>query len=62
MVLRSTDFPAMKFNQFLMDPYFGPGLLPPAQRLWVDELAVSTKRLTSLPVVKTSVGENIAGN
>ncbi|WP_298868580.1 hypothetical protein [uncultured Gimesia sp.] len=49
VVLRSTDFPAMKFNQFLMTPYFGPGLLPHAQKLWVDELAVSTKRLA--PVV-----------
>jgi len=28
VVLRSTDFPKMKFNQFLMAPYFGPGLLP----------------------------------
>ena len=28
VVLRSTDFPNMKFNQFLLAPYFGPGLLP----------------------------------
>ncbi|MHB8974788.1 MAG: hypothetical protein ACYC3X_30645 [Pirellulaceae bacterium] len=34
VVLRSTDFPQMKFNQFLMAPYFGPGLLPHAQKLW----------------------------
>ncbi len=45
VVLRSTDFPAMKFNQFLLTPYFGPGLLPQAQRLWVDELSVSTERM-----------------
>jgi hypothetical protein len=45
VVLRSTDFPAMKFNQFLMTPYFGPGLLPHGQKLWVDELAVGRKRL-----------------
>jgi len=45
VVLRSTDFPAMKFNQFLMTPYFGPGLLPHPQKLWIDELAVSTKRI-----------------
>lgn len=25
VVLRSTDFPRMKLNQFLMAPYFGPG-------------------------------------
>jgi hypothetical protein len=35
----------MKFNQFLLTPYFGPGLLPKAQTLWIDELAVGTKRV-----------------
>jgi hypothetical protein len=45
VVLRSTDFPKMKFNQFLLTPYFGPGLLPHAQTLWIDELSVGTKRL-----------------
>lgn len=44
VVLRSTDFPEMKFNQFLLTPYFGAGLLPHAQKLWVDELVVSKKR------------------
>jgi hypothetical protein len=48
VVLRSTDFPKMKFNQFLLTPYFGPGLLPRAQTLWIDELAVATKRLGPL--------------
>jgi hypothetical protein len=48
VVLRSTDFPEMKFNQFLMAPYFGPGLLPHAQKLWIDELAVGTKRIGPL--------------
>ena len=45
IVLRSTDFPKMKFNQFLLLPYFGPGLLPHAQTMWIDELAVGTNRL-----------------
>jgi predicted amidohydrolase len=45
VVLRSTDFPEMKFNQFLLAPYFGPGLLPHEQTLWIDELTVGTKRL-----------------
>ena len=45
VVLRSTDFPNMKFNQFLLTPYFGPGLLPHEQTLWIDELAVGTERL-----------------
>ena len=40
----------MKFNQFLLTPYFGPGLLPHAQTLWIDELAVATKRVVG-PVV-----------
>jgi hypothetical protein len=44
VVLRSTDFPKMKFNQFLLTPYFGPGLLPHEQTLWVDELSLSTRR------------------
>ena len=47
VVLRSTDFPKMKFNQFLLTPYFGPGLLPHEQTLWIDELAVGQKRLNS---------------
>jgi hypothetical protein len=44
-ILRSTDFPNMKFNHFLLAPYFGPGLLPHAQKLWIDELAVGPQRL-----------------
>jgi hypothetical protein len=48
VILRSTDFPKMKFNQLLMAPYFGPGLLPHAQKLWIDELAVGTKRIGPL--------------
>jgi hypothetical protein len=48
VVLRSTDFPKMKFNQFLLAPYFGPGLLPHEQTLWIDELVVSTKRVGPL--------------
>lgn len=48
VILRSTDFPNMKFNQFLLAPYFGPGLLPHAQKLWIDEMAVSTRRIGPL--------------
>ncbi len=44
IILRSTDFPDMKFNQFLMTPYFGPGLLNNNQKLWIDEMVVGTKR------------------
>ncbi len=48
VVLRSTDFPNMKFNQLLMTPYFGPGLLPHPQKLWIDELAVGRSRIGPL--------------
>ena len=44
VILRSADFPKMKFNQFLLTPYFGDGLLPKAQTLWIDELVVGTAR------------------
>jgi hypothetical protein len=44
VVLRTTDFPDMKINQFLLAPYFGPGLLPHAQKLWIDELVVKSDR------------------
>ncbi|HEY3321222.1 MAG TPA: hypothetical protein VGP72_12200 [Planctomycetota bacterium] len=55
VVLRSTDFPRMRFNQFLLTPYFGPGLLPHEQTLWIDELAVGTKRIG--PVESKQDGE-----
>jgi hypothetical protein len=48
VILRSTDFPDMKFNQFLMAPYFGPGLLNNAQKLWIDELVVGTERIGTM--------------
>lgn len=44
VILRSTDVPDMKFNQLLLAPYFGPGLLPQEQTLWIDELSVGTRR------------------
>jgi len=48
VVFRTVDFPDMKFNQFLLTPYFGPGLLPHAQTLWIDELVVGTERIGCL--------------
>jgi hypothetical protein len=47
VILRSTDFPKMKFNQYLLTPYFGPGLLPHEQTLWIDELSVGTSRIAA---------------
>lgn len=48
VVFRTVDFPDMKFNQFMLAPYFGPGLVPHAQSLWIDELAVGTRRIGPL--------------
>ena len=45
VIFRTSDLPKMKFNQFLLAPYFGPGRLPHAQSLWIDELAVGTNRI-----------------
>jgi len=44
VVFRSTDFPKMKFNQFMMLPYFHDGVRHD-QTLWIDELAVGAKRI-----------------
>jgi hypothetical protein len=46
-VFRSTDFPKMRFNQFMMLPYFHHGV-PHDQTLWIDELAVGTRRLSQV--------------
>jgi hypothetical protein len=54
VILRSTDFPNMKFNQFLLAPYFGPGLLPHEQTLWIDELSVGTKCLDTAKAQATT--------
>lgn len=44
IILRTIDFPDMRFNQLLLAPYFGPGLLPHAQTLWIDDLEVRSSR------------------
>ena len=48
VVLRSTDFPNMRFNRFLLAPYSGPGLLPHEQTHWIDELTVGTERMSEI--------------
>jgi hypothetical protein len=48
VVFRSTDFPKMQFNQFMMLPYFHDGV-PHDQSLWIDKLAVGTKRISATP-------------
>ncbi|QDV37751.1 carbon-nitrogen hydrolase family protein [Tautonia plasticadhaerens] len=54
VVLRSTDFPGMEFNQILLAPYFGPGLLPHEQTLRIDELVVGTRRPEDDPAADRS--------
>lgn len=42
-VLRTGKHPQMKFNQFLLTPYIGPGS-PVDQTVWVDDLLLATAR------------------
>jgi len=39
VVFRTGQHPDMKINQFLMAPYFGPGV-PHEQRVWIDDLRI----------------------
>jgi len=41
VVFRTGQHPDMKINQFLMAPYFGPGV-PHEQWIWVDDLRIYT--------------------
>src|SRR5688500_4387692 len=48
VVLRSADWPRRKFNQFMLAPHLGPGVVPGAQKVWTDELAEGTERVGPL--------------
>jgi hypothetical protein len=39
VVFRTGAHPGMKIDQFLMAPYFGPGV-PHAQTIWIDDLTI----------------------
>jgi hypothetical protein len=41
VVFRTGQHPTMRLNQFLMTPYFGPGV-PHEQSIWVDDLKITT--------------------
>lgn len=41
VVFRTGQHPDMKINQFLMAPYFGPGV-PHEQTIWIDDLRIHT--------------------
>ena len=53
VVMRTANFPDMKFNQFLIAPYIGDGS-PIDQTMWVDELTVASSR----PLIKSIENEN----
>jgi len=42
IVFRTGQHPNMKINQFLMLPYYGPGV-PHEQTIWVDDLLITTE-------------------
>ena len=42
VVFRTGQHPDMLINQFLMTPYFGPGV-PHEQSIWVDDLRITTE-------------------
>lgn len=42
VVFRTGQHPEMKINQFLMAPYFGPGV-PHEQWIWIDDLRIYTE-------------------
>lgn len=41
VVFRTGQHPNMRINQFLMTPYFGPGV-PHEQTIWVDDIKITT--------------------
>lgn len=55
VMLRTGQYPNMKFNQFLIAPYIGDGS-PIEQIMWIDNLTVATGR-----VIQTSI-EDERGN
>jgi len=46
VMLRTGQFPNMKFNQFLIAPYIGDGS-PIEQTMWIDDLTVATSRVNT---------------
>jgi hypothetical protein len=42
VVFRTGQHPNMRINQFLMAPYYGPGV-PHEQRIWIDNLRIYTQ-------------------
>lgn len=51
ILFRTGQHPTLRFDQFAMLPYIGPGS-PAAQTFWVDDLTVATGRPASRPAVR----------
>jgi hypothetical protein len=49
ILYRTAQYPNMKFNQFQIAPYIGPGS-PVNQTMWIDNLRLETSRSTSTTV------------
>ena len=47
VVLRTGQYPSMKFNQLVLSPYIGDGS-PEDQTLWIDNLVITTERSDSI--------------
>jgi hypothetical protein len=48
VVIRTGQYPNMKFNQFVLGPWIGDGS-PVDQRFWIDNLLVATSQPDNLP-------------
>jgi hypothetical protein len=48
VVFRTGQHPTMRINQFLMAPYYGPGV-PHEQSIWVDDLKITTEEEVAKP-------------
>ncbi len=57
LLFRTGRHPEMKIDQFLMLPYYGPGV-PHAQSIWLDDLRIYTDTTAPLP---TSIGDSTWG-
>jgi hypothetical protein len=51
VVFRTGQHPDMKINQFLMAPYYGPGV-PHEQSIWIDDLRIYTEEKAT-PMAKS---------
>lgn len=58
VVLRTGQFPDIKFNQFIIGPYIGVGS-PVDQTFWVDDLVVAPDRSAAGPPAQLTAPQNL---